>query len=318
MFFIVGRGRSGTTLLKSILDAHPSISVTPEGLFVMNLYRTYRRGAWTPERIERFARHLFLERRLRRWQVNRDDLERRWREMTDQPTFARLCAEVYDAHADATHKQPGRLLGDKNAHYALFVDALRATFPRAKFVHIVRDYRDNVLSYRNVPFDVKSPAALAYRWVHYNNAVLQSFRRTPGEVHRLRFEDLVTAPEQTIESLCRFLGVEANPAMLSGKDGGGYNNEWHRHLGKPIDPQLAGQWRGSLSPDEVATLDRICQPFAKELGYAPAEPTAGNSRLPAGVALGWSITALERLMFRLPVSLQGLLITTYRRLTGTI
>ena len=319
MFFLVGRGRSGTTLLKSILDAHPSLSVAPEGLFVMNLHRSYRRRAWTANRIRRFSHHLFLERRLRRWSIDPEGLEQRLLAI-DEPTFARLCAEVYELHADRTGKVPGRLLGDKNPPYALFVAELREVFPRARFVHVVRDYRDNVASYLNVPFDVKSPAALAHRWVHYNAAVLDAAAETPDAFHRVRFEDLVSAPVATLESLCTFLGVGMHPEMLrTYESAGGHGAEWHRNIGKPIDARLAGQWREKLTPGQVSALDRICQPFAATLGYEPAEPiVAKGSRVSTGAAIGWGVTALERQVFKLPVSVQALLINTYRRLTGTL
>lgn len=319
MFFLVGRGRSGTTLLKSILDAHPSLSVAPEGLFVMNLWRSYRRGAWTPERIRRFAKHLYLERRMRRWSIDRDELEERWLGMGD-PTFARLCAEVYELHADRTAKAPGRLLGDKNPHYGLFVRELRAVFPHARFVHVVRDYRDNVASYLNVPFDVKSPAALAYRWNRYNAAVLDAAAETPGKFHRLRFEDLVHAPGPTLEALCNFLNVEMHPAMLENREAGSVQGlEWHRNVGKPIDAGLAGQWREKLTPGQVAAADRICQPFAAQFGYAPSEHAGLKAGLgAAGAAIGWGVTALERQVFQLPISVQALVINAYRRLTGNV
>jgi hypothetical protein len=319
MFFLVGRGRSGTTLLKSILDAHPSISVAPEGLFVMNLYRSYRRGAWTPMRMRRFAGHLFLERRMRRWSLDRDELEERWLQ-TDDPTFARLCANVYEMHTDRTEKASKRLLGDKNPHYALFVRELGAIFPRARFVHVVRDYRDNVASYLNVPFDVKSPAALAHRWIHYNSAILDAAAREPARFHRLRFEDLVSTPGPTLQSLCDFLGIAMDPAMMGSRDTGSVDGlEWHRHVGKPITAELAGQWSRHLTRDQAATLDRICQPFAMQFGYAPAELGGAKGRRgPAGAAIGWSVTALERQVFKLPISVQALLINTYRRLTGNV
>ena len=79
------------TSKREVLDAHPAISVAPEGLFVMNLLRSYRRGAWSNDRVRRFATHLFFERRMRRWSIDRGVLEQRWLNIAD-PTFARMCA----------------------------------------------------------------------------------------------------------------------------------------------------------------------------------------------------------------------------------
>lgn len=320
MFFLLGRGRSGTTLLKSLLDAHPSISVAPEALFVMNLYHHYGRAEWTDERIEGFSRHVFLERRLRRWSVERDQLVARWRAMKDCARFADLVSEAYELHADATGKNEGRFLGDKNPRYSLCAAELRAIFPRAKFVHMVRDYRDNVLSFLHVPFDLKSPVALAHRWVRYNAAILGAARLAPDAFHLLRFEDLLSAPVPTLTALCRFLGVEMDPRMLDARDPeSGYGVAWHRHVSSSIDPALAGQWRRNLDTRQVEEIDRICQPFAAQFGYEPARPTRRRSfGISSGAAIGWGLTTLERHAFRLPVGVQTLINNAYRRFTGNL
>src|SRR5437016_2231279 len=99
LFFLVGRGRSGTELLRAILDAHNGISVAPEALFILNLARTYGRRAWSERRVHDFARHLFLDDRMRLWDVTRQQLETTWNALPAEATFARRCAEVYEAHA---------------------------------------------------------------------------------------------------------------------------------------------------------------------------------------------------------------------------
>jgi hypothetical protein len=312
MFFLVGRGRSGTTLLQTILNAHPAVSVAPEALFVMNLVRKYR-DQW---RIENFGDEVFLEARMRRWKLDRDALDARWGALPDDAGFARACAEVYEEYADEAHKELYRLLGDKNPHYALFTETLGELFPSAKFVYVVRDYRDNILSYQNVPFDLSSPGALAYRWVHYNNAVLKAAVRWPERFHQLRFEDLVHEPVATIDALCAFLGIEPAEVMFTTHESDTLGVEWHRHLNRPIDPQLAGQWRDGLDPKTVEIADRICQPLGARFGYLPETPA--RRRAYAGVALGWAVTTLERSLFRFPVALQALVIRTYRRLTGNV
>lgn len=319
MFFIVGRGRSGTTLLRAILDAHPAISVAPEGLFILYLYRGYRGRELTDRTTRDFAEQVFLEARMRRWKLDPQELGTRLASIADERTFARLCAEVYEAWADASGKAGQRLLGDKNPHYALFTEELAQLFPAARFVHVVRDYRDNLLSYRNVPFDVASPAALAYRWREYNVAILRAARRWPERFHRLRYEDLVAGPAPTLAALCDFLGVAPDHAVLRGhKRENGPELDWHRHVRLPIDAELAGQWRLRMPPDQIRLADRICQPLGSELGYAPAGPLGAAWRDAPGMALGWAITRLERLVFRFPVSLQAMIINSYRRLTGNV
>ncbi len=320
MFFLVGRGRSGTELMRAILNAHVGISVAPEALFILSLCRAYGRGKWTERRVRRFAHHVFMHDRMRLWKATREHLETRWSALPSEASFARRCAEVYEAHATAMGKNEQRLLGDKNPGFSLFVRKLMDIFPRAKFVHVVRDYRDNVLSFRNVPFDLASVAALAYRWNDYNRAILEAAERAPGRFHRMRYEDLVESPIPVLESLCRFLGVESDAAMLSAheREKDPSAPAWHLHLKHPIDSARAGRWRQSFSPKELATLDAICQPLGSRLGYAPATTGLSRRAWGSGMAWGWAVTRLEGLLFRLPVAAQTSVIRTYRHLTGTV
>ncbi|HEX7677281.1 MAG TPA: sulfotransferase [Thermoanaerobaculia bacterium] len=318
LFFLVGRGRSGTELFRAILDAHQGISVAPEALFILNLARAYRRRRWNEQRVQRFAHHLFLDDRMRLWDVTRESLEATWNALPSDATFARRCAEVYEAHARANGKSEGCLLGDKNPTFSLFVPELMELFPRAKFVHVVRDYRDNVLSHRNVPFDLNNIAALAYRWKRYNGMILAASERAPERFHRVRYEDLVQSPVPVMERLCNFLGVQSSEAMLRARaEDDPSAPAWHQHRRRPVDADLAGRWQGSFSPKDVAVLDRICQPLGCQLGYTPA--TAESSHAwQSGIALGWAMTQSERLLFRFPVAAQALILRAYRHLTGSI
>lgn len=318
MWFLVGRGRSGTELLRSMLDAHSGISIAPEALFIIALARTYRHVRWNGRRIHRFAAALFRFDRVRLWSVRRNDLEQRWNALPPDASYARRCAEVYAAHAAACGKAEGSLLGDKNPTYALFVNELMELFPNAKFVHLVRDYRDNVLSHRHVPFDLKFISALAYRWKHYNEAILAAAARAPKRFHLARYEDLLRSPAAVIEGICSFLGVQTETAILQMRKPEDSNApEWHRHRSRPADPALSGRWQQSFSPKEIATMDRICQPLGATLGYAPAAD-APESGWPLGVGLGWTMTQLERMLFRFPIAVQAIVLGAYRRLTGTV
>lgn len=316
MVFIVGRGRSGTTLLRSVLNSHPRISVAPEALFILYLLRGFREGPWTGRRVRRFAEQLFLERRMRRWRLDRAELTERLASI-DEPSFSRLSAEVYEAYADAAGKTPGRLLGDKNPLFALFTDELAEIFPDARFVHIVRDYRDNVLSYQNVPFDLSSPPGLAYRWREYNVSILRTARRLPDRFHRLRFEDLIAEPRPALDRLFAFLGLPSEE-WEPRKDETSPDVAWHRNLDRPIDAGVAQQWERSMPAKTVQLLDRICQPVGKELGYAPAGVDGPAESGRAGMAVGWAMTRLERLLFHFPVRLQAAVVDSYRRLTGNV
>lgn len=321
MFFIVGRGRSGTTLLSRMLDGRRGVFVAPESLFVMNTYRRYRAGRWNALRRRRFLRDVGREERMLRWRLDAEVLEGMLVDLGPDAAFADVCSTVYRASALGHGREEPILLGDKNPLYALFVPELLETFPGARFLHVVRDYRDNVLSYRDVPFDLSSPSALAYRWRRYNQVIVGAAAENPERFLRLRYEDLVRDTDGTLARIGDFLGIALEPRETATENRVETTLPWHRHLGRPTDGSQVAKWRSRMAPELVARVDAVCQPLGERLGY-PSAPGA-RSRLAAldpralaGVAVGASFTHAERLLFRLPLELRTTAIRAYRLATG--
>ena len=319
IFFIVGRGRSGTTLVSRILNAHPEIAVAPEALFVMNLERRYRTVSWDDAMIRRFSADLWREDRLRRWQLDPESLQRDLLTSGGSRGFARLCGEVYAANARALGRNKVRLLGDKNPHYSLFVDRLATLFPRARFLHVVRDYRDNIGSYMSVPFDLSSITALASRWKGYNRKILAASISCRDRYFRVRFEDLLDEPEAQLDDICRFLGVSFHPEMLDFRGGGAVSGlDWHKKLSTPLDPGQIGKWRDRIPRHKLRQVEAVCAPLGRRFGYHPTCQSSPVDRILAtpGAALGALLTFLERALFRTPLLFRTRVIRTYRSLTG--
>jgi len=220
MFFILGRGRSGTTLLSRMLGMHDNIVVAPEGFFAMNLWRRYGRKPFTEAQVDDFCRDLLRENRMQTWNLDTTDVAIRLRSalsaMHGAVSYSRACELVYESYAHVTlGKVSARLFGDKNPHYALLVERLLKTFPHARFLHMVRDPRDNILSYKSVPFDVNDSRALAYRWRAYNLRLLRAQAAAPDRFLQVRFEDLLANADAELGRVCEFLGIAYEPSMLS-------------------------------------------------------------------------------------------------------
>lgn len=327
LFFIVGRGRSGTTLLSRMLSSHPALAVAAEGFFVANLEARYGRGRWDEARIERFCRDLVAERRMARWELPLPALRHRLRALGPGVDYATVCATVYRSYAeDCAGKVHVRAVGDKNPHYALLLPRLLRRFPQARFIHVVRDPRDNVLSYRDVPFDLSETHALAERWRAYNDRILSAAASAPHRFLRVHYEGLLQAPEATLTAACRFLDLPYDEAMLrfferpmAGFYGAG--NPWHRRLQTPLDSTQLGRFRGRLTGAEVAAIEHICGPTLIRLGYAPAGPTAPALSLHQRALrrVGWaSVWAEEQVFATLPMGVRVGLINAYRKATGRI
>ena len=324
LFFIIGRGRSGTTLLRCVLNAHPRLAVAPEALFIMNLYREYAKVEhWDRGHLLSFYDDLWLEQRLNSWQLDKERLRGDLLACGTDARFADLCKVVYANFASRLGKDDVALLGDKNPIYCLLLPELISLFPDAKFIHTVRDYRDNILSYKEVKFDTNSTSALAYRWKKYNQEVLKASERHPQRFLLLRYEDLLTAPEYQLQRICRFLVVDFEPAMLDfyKAQPNALVWEWHRNLRKPLEKTHIALWKSRMREIDVLKSDYICHEISSLFGYERSDKQ-GSAALCAltlpGVVLGWTLTSLERLVFFLPTRWLAAAINSYRKLTGSL
>jgi hypothetical protein len=325
LFFIVGRGRSGTTLLRQMLDAHPNLLVAPEALFIMNLYHKYSRIVkWNHKKVDDFYDDLFLEKRLEDWNLDEISLKKQLHALGSNVSFPGMNKLVYANYAFVNRKLDTNLLGDKNPHYSLFIDKLMKLYPDSKYIHMVRDYRDNILSYQDVRFDLNNTTTLAYRWKKYNKTILKYSKRYPDQFFLLKYEDLVTKPDECLRSICVFLGVEFNPVMLQFYQFQHSTSKfvWHKNISKPLDKSRLDKWKTKMQQSDVLKSDYICKHIAEFLGYENSyndknSPYLFIQTLP-GVIFAWFFTLLEKLVFFLPIRIRSKIITIYRVITGSL
>jgi hypothetical protein len=268
---VLGVSRSGTTLLKAMLDAHSQLAIPSESYFLPQLWD--RHGAW-PER-DAFVEDLTRLERLHEWGVDPEDVRAR---IPEQPTFADAIQAIYRLYAESRGKVR---FGDKTPLYMQHLDVLERAFPGAHYVHIVRDGRDaacSLLAMKRKPrFNLSLPRGVgdfAVAWQREVRAA-QAFGRT-HTYHEVRYEDLVAHAEARLREVCAFLGLEYEPAML----------EYHRREDPSLyadHPRLAEppvrdtrSWRRELRPAEAELFEAIAGDLLAELGYERAHPRPGR------------------------------------------
>lgn len=121
MLFILGRGRSGTSLLQTILNAHSQISVAPEAQFIMFLRKKYQNAHWNESTIASFSKDIWFEERLVNWHFSKDKLKEDLLTIKE-PNYAACCQQVYVSYTKSKNKDQVKVLGDKNPYYALYVN----------------------------------------------------------------------------------------------------------------------------------------------------------------------------------------------------
>jgi Sulfotransferase family len=275
-FFVVGFQRSGTTLLRVMLDSHPEIAVPLDvtGLwwrFEAELPRFGDLGADATRR--KVVAALLAEPRIELWQVplTVEGVLAHWSE----PGYPGLIAAFYSAYAAHYGK---RLWGDKDPGNTTRIDVLDRWFPGCRIIHIVRDGRGACLSHlkQGFGFDDLLACAEAWReevwWARRMGNLLG-----PARYCEIKYESLVAVPRDTLDEVCRFLGLGFSDQMLTYPDRLDRSIPAEkRHIwpliGEGPRADNADRWRTEMSPATEICFEKRAGRVLSEFGYQTTPP----------------------------------------------
>jgi hypothetical protein len=234
--FIVGCPRSGTTLLQSLLVGHPEILSFPESQFFLYLFsndqakyftRSLLETNWTQPLFRQAARKLVFGTGLRNLRsrlaqffssVNCEHL------MHTLPQSPVVWKQHYtqafiQALDQMTLQRQQSTWIEKTPQHLHYVDYITQQVQNAKFIHVVRSGTDAIASLYDVrqryPHHWDKAADIAHCTRQWLDSVKISSRYLQHPQHYfLRYEQLVAETEETLHSLCRFLGMTYHPMML--------------------------------------------------------------------------------------------------------
>lgn len=276
-FFIVGCSRSGTTLLQVLVDAHPHLAVPPESHIYDRFgpfLRIYGDLAVRCNRA-RFITSLLNDSFIHEWRLDAtvEEIERRLKR-ADRVGIINALFSLYAERSGAVR------WGDKTPEHIRHLREIRADFPRAKLIHLVRDGRDVAEAMRRMVFGPVSAVGLAHEWQrevsHWNE-----FCREHGAADTLlvRYEDLVTSPRQVIANVLHFIGepeldTVSNHASTSlSRTLGTTQSAWHSSLRQGISTDKIGIYRRKFTSREIELFESIAGGTLAEYGYAPDHAT---------------------------------------------
>lgn len=263
-FFIIGSPRSGTTLLRYMLQMHPRIAIPRESHFVVGL--APRRILW--KRPHRASVDDILDHHwVRTWDFDRD-VARRYVEQISPQTYPELVSAVFTAYAAAHDKERW---GDKTPGFASHVPLLAGMFGDAQFIHVIRDGRETAASLAERAFGPRTAIAGAFWWRRRVRRARVTGRKLGSDrYYELRLEDLIAAPELSLREVCEFLGEDYTPEMLDywkRAQQRGLGGDAVMHLTKPPTPGLR-DWKRGLTPLEQRGVEAVCYRTLREFGYA--------------------------------------------------
>jgi hypothetical protein len=266
---IAGCGRSGTTMMGSILGSAPGCLATPESQFLVPLLRELRRN---PKIDGHDIKGLLSQRGdYRDWGLTSLRAEA-IDALGDPLLFEQLAFLFVDRYAESTKRQEWNIWVDHTPDHIRFAASLLEELRDAKLVHMIRDGRAMTASVLPRDWGPNFPSEAAYWWIHQVAFGLAAEMRFPGRVIRCRYEDLVTNPEREVRRLCDFLGLDYRPEMVQGK---GFRptkfTAGHSKLvGKLPDASRIDGWRRSLTRPQIEEFEYEAGEFLKLLGYEPA------------------------------------------------
>lgn len=288
--YIVGSGRSGTSLLRTMLDSHPDIAIPNETHFVVSggrrRSRYERAGGFD---IERFLADFgpLICRELR-WQTQdvRDALSR-----AEAGSFPDAVRGIFSRYA-AQRGKPR--YGNKSPVHALALPDIARLFPEARFIHIIRDGRDVALSYLDAPVGPQTLETATLKWRRFVRRARQGARFVgPGRYLEVRYEELTGDPAAVLTRVCDFIELHFDDGMLRYHERveeafGGPLPRQHRNLHRP--PSRIRDWREQLTGRDVGVVELIAGPLLDELGYGR---TSGRPSLSLRLATGRRVFAAE-------------------------
>ena len=278
--FIVGVARSGTTLLRMMLDAHSELAIPPETHFIPKLIKVAEELG--PDAREHAVELLTTHRRWPDFQLDAEDLREQFDQIVPFSAGGAL-RTFYGAYARSQDKTRW---GDKTPGYARRMRKITTALPEAHFVHLIRDGRDVALSQLEVHHGAESVREAAEDW---KNGIEKARRNARGIKHYTeeRYEELVADPEPVLRRICEFVSLEFKPAMLSYHERADermteisrdfersgqsaipadVRAKQHQRVASP-QTQRAGRWRSEMTAADRDLFESVAGELLAELGY---------------------------------------------------
>lgn len=265
--FIIGMPRSGTKLLRGLLNQHPQIGIPPSETEFF---------PWLVSQRARFG-DLGGHAAFHRFYVEMGDIHyfQRMRELgggMPEEAWYRSCstftpADLFETllrYDTAVAPGSGRIWGDKSPSYIGHVALLKSHFPQARFIHIVRDVRDYCLSMRQAWG--KNMLRAAQRWSDGVGCAVAAGAELGAAFMTLRYEDLLDDAERELRRVCRFLGTEYAENMSELQSS--VENLGAARNASGIKQGNKFKYLQDMSPATRQRIESICRPLLEQFGYA--------------------------------------------------
>lgn len=278
--FIIGNPRSGTSLLRLMLNNHPDVLIPPECGFIQWWYKKYKKFNKIP--LNTFLNDLLSSKKIETWNLDRKSLFL-YLKQNDISNYPNLCAHICKFYGLSKNRKCKRW-GDKNNYYVNHMSLIHENYPQAFYLFIIRDIRDVVCSYRAIK-SIKLKSAYLPRlpyeiedivddWNHNNEKVLSFLAKIPDDRKKiLKYEDLVLNPEKKMREVCTKLKIDFSFEMLEYySDRSRYDEPedfllWKRKTMSPPDATNIGKYKKKLNDIDLGIIYKKGDKLMKLFNY---------------------------------------------------
>jgi hypothetical protein len=290
-FFIVGSDRSGTTMLRLMLNEHPELHIPPETWFIIDLMNSLLLNKQlSPSQIDAAFHIITKHKRWKDLDIKNTLLGEKLAEL-NRP----LLREVIETVFTILIERSGKIRwGDKTPDYLREIVRLHIVFPDAQFIHVIRDSRDVCISLIQKKWrGTRTPNAARY-WSNCVREGIAAGRQLPNELYmEVAYEDIVLNTEKMLKIICSFLNVEFASSML----------HFYKNAAGNIAPRGFEHHQKTMRPPKKEDVFRwkkegsFIQVFAVEAVAGKTMDLVGQKRRFRGVGriLTWMFGILEEL-----------------------
>lgn len=249
-FFVLGAARSGTTMLRLMLNRHSRLAIPFESHFLRQIFAEMPSDRpLEAHEADRMADLVIGEKNFRTWHLDATRVRQELVRLAPSPL-----AVLVDAlfHMEIAESGKPRW-GDKTPLYYVCWQQLMGLFPGSKLVHIIRDGRDVSLSLEKVGWHGPTGYHRACYWQQRVEMAHAAARELGSERNLIiRYEDLVLETRATLGTVCDFLGEMYEPKMLyffedASEHISDIDGNVHGKLERAPRPEDVGRWRREMS-----------------------------------------------------------------------
>ncbi len=278
---IVGVGRSGTTLLRLMLDSHPELAIPPETHFIPRLLALSSVGG---QLREEFYCKVTESQTWPDFHINKDEFLEALQNLESFSVASGLRC-FYGLYAKRFNK---KRWGDKTPLYNLHMKDIQECLPNARFIHIVRDGRDVAVSGKDLWFGPGDN--IEKQAINWLSRIREARQQSQYLSHYLeiRYEDLVTDTTNTLKNICEFIELPFNCQMedyyknasarmdeiSARKNSDGSTRvskesllSIHANTSSQPDNTRMGRWREGMSDEDQALFNAIAGDLLRDFGY---------------------------------------------------